>query len=43
MIKFRKAKSLGYKKFTLHATDMSKRLYKKYGFKVTDSEMILNV
>lgn len=37
------AKSLGYKKITLHATDMGQRLYIKYGFKVTDSEMILNV
>lgn len=36
------AKSLGYRKVCLHATDMGKSLYLKFGFKETDNEMVLN-
>ena len=35
------AKDLGCRKISLHATDMSYNLYKKFGFKITDSEMVL--
>ena len=31
------------KKISLHATDMGKPVYLKFGFKVTDNEMVLNL
>lgn len=37
------AKSLGYKKLALHATEKGKPLYLKCGFKVTNNEMMLNL
>jgi len=33
------AKQLGYKKITLHATDMGRPLYEKYGFKSVNNGM----
>lgn len=37
------AKSRGYKKICLHATDMGKPLYTKFGFKEVSGEMELNI
>ena len=37
------AKSLGYKKICLNATQMGRSLYIKFGFKAIDSEMELNL
>lgn len=37
------AKMLGYKKIVLHATELGKPLYKKYGFKETNGEMSLSI
>jgi GNAT superfamily N-acetyltransferase len=36
------AKSMGYKKISLHATEMGKQVYKKFGFKEKDDEMVLD-
>ena len=37
------ARSQGYKRITLHATDMGRALYEKYGFKDSPGYMILNI
>jgi GNAT superfamily N-acetyltransferase len=37
------AKRLGYQKLCLHATEKGKPLYRKYGFRGTNDEMILNL
>jgi len=37
------AKSRGYSKITLHATDMGRPLYKKFGFSDSDGDMVLRV
>jgi hypothetical protein len=36
------AKSRGYKRITLHATDMGRSLYEKYGFIDGHGYMVLN-
>ncbi len=37
------AKTLGYRKITLHATEMGRKLYKTFGFVEVDDEMVLNI
>lgn len=37
------AKKLNYKKISLHATDMGRSLYLKFGFKETDNEMVFDL
>ncbi len=37
------AKTLGYRKITLHATEMGRKLYENFGFVEVDDEMVLNI
>ncbi len=37
------AKSLGYRKITLHATEMGWKLYENFGFVEVDDGMVLNI
>lgn len=37
------AKALGFKKISLHATEMGRPIYEKFGFKGIDTEMALNL
>lgn len=37
------AKNLGYRKVSLHATEMGRKLYKKFDFVMVDDEMVLNI
>ena len=37
------AKALGYKKISLHATEMGRPIYEKFGFTKVDNEMALNL
>jgi|LSQX01.2.fsa_nt_gb GNAT superfamily N-acetyltransferase len=37
------AKKLGYKKISLHATEMGRLIYEKFGFNNVENEMILNM
>lgn len=37
------AKAMGYYQFSLHATDMGRPIYKKFGFNESGNEMILNL
>jgi len=37
------AKAMGYHYFSLHATEMGRPIYKKFGFNESDDEMILRV
>ncbi len=37
------AKTLVYRKITLHATEMGRKLYEKFGFVEVDDEMVLNI
>ena len=37
------AKELGYKKISLHATEMGRPIYEKFGFTKVDTEMALNL
>ena len=37
------AKKRGYKRITLHATDMGRALYEKYGFKDSHGYMVLDI
>ena len=37
------AKALGYKKISLHATEMGRPIYEKFGFIKLDTEMVLNI
>jgi len=37
------AKACGYSKITLHATDMGRPLYEKFGFRDVQGDMVLKV
>lgn len=37
------AKEIGYRRISLHATDAGRIIYEKFGFKLTNDEMVLNI
>ncbi len=37
------AKMMGYRRIALHATDAGRIIYEKFGFKLTNDEMVLNI
>jgi predicted acetyltransferase len=39
----KEAKDLGYKKIQLHASEMGRNLYKKFGFEEVNDEMVLKI